>query len=228
VSSSFQGQCGGPIQSATYEASEGSIQGDQFDSSTVQFDPTNNAEQRKTITITAKAADRMSVGTATTTVDVVKGAVIAPIRLPDILFSANSSRVNNCGKRVLLEQLRAYYDRDSSGSVVLVGHVSSDEKSPNLAQERALNAAAVITAGSGVCLSIPQSQVQVSSPGVEQNGVSFEAGFCLSSVTGAGSAASEMRRVEVWFVPSGGNPPASVTNSQASSVLNVGSLGCPK
>jgi outer membrane protein OmpA-like peptidoglycan-associated protein len=227
LSASFQGQCGGNIQAPTFEASEGSVQGDQFDSAGVQFDSANNAEQRKTVTITAKAADNRSVGTATTTIDVIKEAVIAAIRLPDVLFQANSARVNNCGKRILLEQLRAYFERDSTGTVVLVGHSSSDEKPANLAEQRALNAAAVITAGTGVCLAIPQSQVQVSAPGVEQNGVPFEAGFCQSSV-GTASSATDMRRVEVWFVPTGGKVPSSVTNSQSASALSVSGLGCPK
>jgi outer membrane protein OmpA-like peptidoglycan-associated protein len=228
ISASFQGQCGGAIHAPTFEASEGSMRGDQFDSTTVQFDGANNAEQRKTVTITAKAVDNRSFGTATTTVEVVKAAVVVPIRLPDVLFSANSARVNNCGKRILLEQLRAYAERDSTGTVVLVGHSSSDETAANLAQERALNAAAVITAGTGICLSIPQSQVQVSSPGVEQNGVSFETGFCQSSVGAGASTATAMRRVEVWFVPTGGQLPASVTNNQAATALPVSSLGCPK
>jgi hypothetical protein len=227
LSASFQGQCGGNIQAPTFEASEGSVQGDQFDSAGVQFDSANNAEQRKTVTITAKAADNRSVGTATTTIDVIKEAVIAAIRLPDVLFQANSARVNNCGKRILLEQLRGYFERDSTGTVVLVGHSSSDEKPANLAEQRALNAAAVITAGTGVCLAIPQSQVQVSAPGTEQNGVPFEAGFCQSSV-GAASSATGMRRVEVWFVPTGGKVPSSVTNSQGASALSVRGLGCPK
>jgi outer membrane protein OmpA-like peptidoglycan-associated protein len=227
VTSSFQNQCGGPIQTATYEASEGTMQGDQFDSSTIQWDASNNAEQRKTVTITAKAADNKSVGTATTTVDVVKSAVVMPVRLPDVLFPDNSSRVNNCGKRILLEQLRAYYERDSSGTVVLVGHQSADEKNANLSQERAMNSAAVITAGTGVCLSIPQTQVQISSPGVDQNGVGFEAGFCRSSV-GPTGANTDLRRVEVWFVPTGGQIPASVTNNQSATTLSVSRLGCPK
>ena len=103
-------------------------------------------------------------------VEVIKSAVVAPIRLPDVLFPANSSRVNNCGKRILLEQLRAYVERDPTGTVVLVGHTSSDETAANLAQQRAMNSAAVITAGTGVCLSVPQSQVQISAPGADQNG----------------------------------------------------------
>ncbi len=37
-----------------------------------------------------------------------------------------------------------------------------------------------------------------------------------------------MRRVEVWFVPSGGQLPSSVTNAQSVSTLSLDSLGCPK
>jgi outer membrane protein OmpA-like peptidoglycan-associated protein len=227
VTSSFRNQCGGPIQTPQYQASEGTMQGDQFDSSSIQWDASNYGEQRKTVTITANAADNKSVGTATTTIEVVKGASPQPVRLPDVLFSPNSSRVNNCGKRILLDQLRAYYERDSSGTVVLVGNQSADEKNANLSQERAMNSAAVITAGTGVCLSIPQTQVQISSPGVDQQGVAFESGFCRSSVGAIGPNTDE-RRVQVWFVPSGGQIPASVTNAQNASVLNVSKLGCPK
>uniref|UniRef100_Q01RK6 Outer membrane protein beta-barrel domain-containing protein n=1 Tax=Solibacter usitatus (strain Ellin6076) TaxID=234267 RepID=Q01RK6_SOLUE len=228
LSANFTGQCGGPIQAPTFTASEGTVNGDRFDSTGVVFDPANKSEQRKTVAITAKAADNKGIGTATTTIDVVKSPVVAPIRLPDVLFPKNSARVNNCGKRILLEQLNAYYQRDSTGTVVLVGHQSSDETAADLARQRALNAAAVITAGTGVCLSIPQSQVQVSSPGVEQNGVPFEPGFCQASVGGRASNAEDERRVVVWFVPTGGQIPASVTNNQAATSLPVSSLGCPK
>jgi hypothetical protein len=227
VSSNFNGQCGGPIQAANYEASEGTMNGDQFDSSSMQWDASNKGEQRKTVTITAKAADNKSTGAASTTVEVVRGAMATPVRLPDVLFPDNNARVNNCGKRILLEQLRSYYERDSSGTVVLVGNQSSDETNPKLAQQRVDNAAAVITAGTGICLSIPATQVQVSAPGTDQNGVSFESAFCQSSVGKVGPD-TDMRRVQVWFVPSGGALPSSVTNSQAVSTMSLGSLGCPK
>ena len=228
LSASFQGQCGGPIQAPTFAASDGAVQGDQFDSTGLQFDSSNKAEQRKTITITASAADSKNVGTATTNIEVIKKAEISAIRLPDVLFSANDARVNNCGKRVLLEQLRAYTERDSSGTVVMVGHNSTDEKVADLDMRRVLNAAAVITAGSGVCLSVPRSQVQLSWTGTDQNGVGFESGFCSSSVRAGSSNAAEMRRVVVWFVPNGGELPASVTKHQDAASLPVEALGCPK
>jgi outer membrane protein OmpA-like peptidoglycan-associated protein len=224
ISASCSGQCGGPLRAPTFAASEGSIQGDQFDSSSVTFDGSSNGEQRKTVTITASCADDKNTGSATTQVEVLRKAT--PIRLHDILFSKDSARVNNCGKRVLLEQLRSYYERDTGGTVVVVGHQSADEKQSNLSDQRAQNAAAVVTAGTGVCLSIPASQVQVSAPGTDQMGVDFDPGFCESSVTR--SADSEQRRVVVWFVPSGGQMPTSVTNAQPASSLPVSSLGCPK
>jgi hypothetical protein len=228
LSASCTGQCGGPIQAPTFTASDGTVQGDQFDSSSIQWDSSNNAEQRKTVTVTASCSDSRSVGTATTQIEVIKKATIAPVRLPDVLFRDNSSRVNNCGKRILLEQLRSYYERDNTGTVVLVGHSSPDEKAANLAAERALNSAAVITAATGVCLSIPQSQVQVSSPGTDQNGVPFDSSFCGNSVGAGSSSEAEMRRVVVWFVPTGAQIPVSATNAQSAASLNVGSLGCPK
>jgi hypothetical protein len=202
------------------------VVGDQFDSSSVQFDTSNNAEQRKTVTITAKASDNKTEGTATTTIEVIKKSSAAPIRLPDILFSRNSARVNNCGKRVLLEQLRSYYERDPNGTVAFSGHQSADERAAGLSDERAMNAAAVVTAGAGVCLAIPQTQVQISAPGTDQQGVDFDSNFCASSVP-AGPSANE-RRVVVWFVPNGAAVPASMTNAKPANATTVGSLGCPK
>jgi len=156
LSATCQGQCGGNIQPPTFAASDGSVQGNQFDSTSVQFDSSSNAEQRKTTTITATCADsRSTAGAATTTITVIKKAVITAIRLPDLLFDANSARVNDYGERILLEQLRAHFERDSAGKAVLVGHQSSDEKPANLAEQRALNSAAVVSAGTGVCLAVP-------------------------------------------------------------------------
>jgi outer membrane protein OmpA-like peptidoglycan-associated protein len=228
LTSRFQGRCGGPIQAAQYEVSEGSLQGNRFDSSSVRFDSLMNAEQRKTVTVTATAADNLGKGTGTTTIEVVRPAAPAAVRLPDVLFSQNSARVNDCGKRILLEQLRAYFEADSSAAVALVGHTSTDETSAGLPERRALNAAAVITDGTGVCMAIPRSQVRVSAPGAEQYGQPFESAFCRSSVDASASNEAEMRRVEVWFVPNGSLLPSSVTNDLRASELPISSLGCPK
>jgi len=225
LSAICQGQCGGNMQPATFAASDGSVNGNEFDSTGVQFDAADSSEQRKTITITATCADSRSTGSGTTTITVIKKA--AAIRLPDVLFDENNARVNNCGKRILLEQLKTYLDRDSTGTVALVGHNSSDETAPKLADQRVLNATAVITAGTGVCLAVPQSQVLVSAPGADQNGVAFEAGFCSSSVKGPLEDA-EKRRVEVWFVPTGGDKPTSLGQVAPATSLPLSAVGCPK
>src|SRR5262249_3887610 len=122
LSARFEGQCGGPIQEPIYSVSEGTVQGNEFDSSGITFDPALQSEQRKGVNVTAKAADNRTTGAATTTITVIQKAATAAVRLPDVLFPARSSRVNNCGKRVLLEQLRTYFERDPAGKAVLVGH----------------------------------------------------------------------------------------------------------
>jgi hypothetical protein len=242
LTASFHGQCGGTIQPPVFTAAEGKVLGSEFDSSGVEFEPAVRSEQRKAITITATATDERGTGTATTTVTVVRKATIAAIRLPDILFPANNARVNNCGKRVLLEQLRSYFEGDAGGQAVLVGHVAENETVPKLALERAINAAAVITAGAGICLALPPEQVLVTAPGAAQNGVDFQPNFCASSAGASSNAVAERsgqavsandrmaesRRVVVWFVPTGGQLPPSPTSYQAAGALSVGSLGCPK
>ncbi len=82
------------------------------------------SEQRKVITLTAMARDDRSSGTATTTITVKMPASVEAVRLPDILFPRNSARVNNCDKRILLEQLKALTDRDPTGKIVFVGHTA--------------------------------------------------------------------------------------------------------
>jgi len=220
-------------------ASEGAIAGNRFDSSGVQFDPSDNNEQRKTVRLQARVADDKGAATADATVVVKRKAVIMAKRLPDIVFPNNSARVNNCGKRVLLEELKALIDRDPSGKVVFVGHVTGSEKTAGLDRMRALNSAAVISAGQGICSSFPASQIQVSEVGSTDNGVDLQPHFCGTSATPktgelSGQTVKEsdglakFRRVEVWFVPTGGTLPASVKESQEATALAVTSLGCPK
>ena len=230
------GQCGGALSPVAYSSAEGSVSGDEFDSKGVQFDPANTAEQQKTITIMAKVTDQQGSGSAQTAVVVKqKGAIISK-RYPDIVFPKGSARVNNCGKRVLLEELKASLDSDPNGHVVFVGHESESEKgSGGLDLKRALNAAAVISAGAQICLGFSAANIAITGAGTADNGVDFQPYFCESStgeirgnlVSEADSEAKN-RRVEVWFVPSGGVAPASAQNSKSAVELNVAALGCPR
>ena len=239
LSSNFTGQCGGTIKPATYRASEGSVNGSTFDSTSVQFDAANTDEQTKNVTITATATDDKGSGSATTTITVRKAASAKFTRLPDLIFAPNSSRVNNCGKRLLLEQLKTYLDKDPTGRVVFVGHRTDSEKARNLDEQRALNAAAIISAGKGICLNFAPTQILIDAEGTKQNGVDYQPFFCGTSTTPktkerGGSMVKESdknaqyRRVEVYFVPTNAQLPASVTNYKDATTYNVNKLGCPK
>ena len=218
LSSNFNGQCGGAIKPATYSAAEGSISGDTFNSNGVNFDPNNTAEQSKAVTVTATTTDEKGGrGTATTTVTVTKPANPQANRLPDILFAPGSARVNNAGKRVLLEQLKTYLDRDPTGHVVFVGHFVDREPKPRrgtpLDEERALNAAAIISAGKGICLGFAPSQIMIGHTGAEQGGVDFQPFYDAGTKERSGQGIKESdpnakyRRVEVYFVPTGAKMP---------------------
>jgi hypothetical protein len=231
------GQCGGALGPVAFSAAEGSISGDQFDAAGVQFPPPGSSEQRKTIAITAKVADERGSGSAQATLIVKQPALVAARQLPDVLFTQNSDRVNNCGKRVLLEDLRTLENSDPSGKVVFVGHAGESERSKDLDLKRALNAAAVISAGKEVCTAFPASQIFVNTAGAADNGVPFQPRFCGGSTAvterpgqtvTAGDDAAKYRRVEVWFVPTGGALPVSGEGAKDAASLGVSRLSCPK
>jgi hypothetical protein len=231
------GQCGGNLGPVSFSAAEGAVQGDRFDSTGVRFDPAGPSEQRKTIAVTAQVSDGRGSGSASGTVVVKQRAAVTAKRLPDILFPKDSDRVNNCGKRVLLEELKTLFDSDPTGKVVFVGHTAENENVPGLDMKRALNAAAVISAGQGICARFPASQVLVNGVGSTDDGVDFQPHFCEASAgvterPGQSVQQSDnmgkFRRVEVWFVPTGGALPASAKGAQDASALGVSKLGCPR
>src|SRR5262249_18951862 len=148
-------------------------------------------------------------------------------------FLQGSDRVNNCGKRVLLEDLRNRFAADPNGRVVLVGHMAQNEQSmAGLDLKRAMNGAAVINAGLGICSRGPAAQVLVKGTGATDNGVDFQPNFCAASAgisERPGQAVTESedaktRRLEVWFVPAGGTLPASANGTRDAGALNVSSL----
>lgn len=241
VSANFTpGQCGGTMRGPVFTASEGTIRGgNHFDAAGIQFDPSNASAQQKTVRIIAQVADDRGTVNAEGTVVVKKGAAAKATRLPDIIFPAGGSRVNNCGKRVLLEDLKALIDRDPTGHVLFVGHVVDKETAASLDLKRALNAAAVISAGQGVCGSFPADHIHVGAVGSADNGSDYQPRFCGTSTTPrvgelSGQAVREadaqakFRRVEVWWVPTGGALPAAAQGSKDAPTLSVSSLGCPK
>ena len=83
-------ECGDPVN-ITYSASEGTMNGTTYDSSSVVFDQSAGRLQTKTIHITATATDRTGA-TATDTADVTVTSKPVARRLGEILFSRKTAR----------------------------------------------------------------------------------------------------------------------------------------
>ncbi len=227
------GNCGNAR--VTYTASEGSISGNVYDSSTVQFDPRASQRQEKTITITATATDDRGK-TASTTRTIVVTRTPTARRLDDIVFAKNNARVNNCAKRLLLEELTPMLRDDPGSTVILVGHRDSEEKGASLDRMRVLNTAAVLSAGTGICPSLDLSRVKVRVVGTDQSSPTRPS-LCGASTTikeRAGSAVLESdtraqyRRVEIWFVPSGAAMPPEAAGAMNAPAPDIKKLRCPK
>jgi hypothetical protein len=239
--------CGGNL---TYKwtVSEGSLTNAAgpsavFDTASLSFD--SGLGQRKTITASVTATDETGKSAAQSGSFTVNYPAQYK-RLADVIFAKNSARVNNCGKRILIEQ--AAPQAGTAFDVVLVGHRSNDEverlpssgrgalHSNTLDQQRLLSVAAVLTGGHGVCGNLDLSQVRISASGTEQISTA-DPGLCGTSNIpqtterrGADVAeADKERRVEVYLVPKG-SPimPIAARNVVVVSVNAVKTLGCPK
>jgi hypothetical protein len=245
--------CGGNL---TYKwtVTEGSVSNDTspnatFDASTLNFE-SGAQGQTKTVTATVTVTDE-SGKTASKTTDITVNCPPQFVRLSDVIFAKNNARVNNCGKRVLIDEAAP---RAGSGDydIVLVGHRDADERE-NVAvagrrgrrrvterraldEQRALLCAAVLSGGTGTCGKVDPSRIKVDWVGTDQTSEA-QPGLCGTSNLPSQkerrgstvSAADKNRRVEVYLVPrnSQAMPPA-VKNIKPLPESEVKALGCPK
>jgi opacity protein-like surface antigen/outer membrane protein OmpA-like peptidoglycan-associated protein len=242
--------CGGNL---TYKwtVSEGSVTNDStpnatFDSSTLNFEGGAQG-QSKSVTATLTVTDETGK-TATQNTTITVNCQPTFVRLDDVIFAKNNTRVNNCGKRVLIDDAST---RMASGDydIVLVGHRDTDEaenapgtrgrrgraRTPahSLDEQRVLNSAAVLSGGTATCGKVDPSRIKVDWVGTDQTSET-RPGQCGTSNTKErkGSQTSEAdknRRVEVYLVPrnSSSMPPA-VKNVKPLPESDVKALGCPK
>ncbi len=230
----------------SYRATEGTVTptngGALFNSNGVGFNMSDRSRlQRKTVTITATATgEHGETATAESTI-VVKLAPVAQ-RLDDIVFAQSDSRVNNCGKRLLLELVAPKLQQDPRAKVVLVGHMDASERgrarkgkraAVAFDRDRVLNTAAVISAGTGICPAMELDRVLVGFAGTAQKSKTMPA-FCGTSTERRGSRVSATdsrapnRRVEVWIVPEGAAMPAEAGTVSNAPVSAIKAKGCPK
>jgi len=239
-----KGACNGTV-TVSCTATEGAITGTDtkvFDSNGVSFDMSNRGkEQSKQVTITCTANDdKGGSGTATTPITVTLKA--SAQRKYDVLFPSGSSRVNNCGKRALIDEIAPALEADPSMTVVLVGHVDGVEKAPRVRtrrgapaaepidQQRADNVAAVLSAATGICRRVNPNQIKVKWIGSDQAN-EYRTPSCADSVKERRGAATKGdakdRRVEVYLVPSGADMPPALAGA-VDLPASVKALGCPK
>jgi uncharacterized repeat protein (TIGR01451 family) len=211
------------------------VTGASFDPAAVGgFDPANRIRQQtRTIPLTATVTDQHNQ-TASAVANVT--ITLNPVATRrDIVFPNRSTRVNNAAKRYLIEELTPQLRNDPNSTVILVGHRDTTETGPaaaNLDTERALNAAAVLSAGTGVCPSLDLSRIQVSSAGTDQTTPPLPFGDASvlerpGQAVSATDQSAPFRRVEVWFIPGGADQPA-VSGLQPAPVQTIQTRGCPR
>ncbi len=171
-----------------------------FDSTGMAFDVADRSRpQTRVATISCTVKDNKG-GTGSTTIPVT--VTLAPIevtRLDDIIFSANNSRVNNCGKRILLEEVYPQLTQHPDWDLVLIGHTGPDDrkvtgKKVALDLQRALNSAATISAGTDTCPTLESSRIRIALAGDEQTS-DTRPGFCGTSARNAANERSGTRRI---------------------------------
>jgi outer membrane protein OmpA-like peptidoglycan-associated protein len=239
-----KGSCNGNI-TLSCTATEGTITGTDskvFDSNGVTFDMSNRSrEQSKQVTVSCTATDdKGGSGTASAplTISLKAGAQ----RKYDVLFPSASARVNNCGKRALIDEIAPALEADPGMTVVLIGHVDGKEKAPVMRrrrnapaaepidQERAENIAAILSAATGICRRVNANQIKVKWIGSDQAG-EYRTPNCADSVKERRGAATtgdaKDRRVEVYLVPTGADMPPAAQGAM-DLPAGVKALGCPK
>jgi outer membrane protein OmpA-like peptidoglycan-associated protein len=218
----------------TCTAPEGSITGTPpatFNSAGVRFDADRSRLQTKTVNVTCTVTDAAGGMGATIIPISVSQPPLQSTRLEDIIFAANNARVNNCGKRIVLEELYPQLTEHPDWDLVLVGHTAPGEAA-GLDRRRALNVIAALTAGTDTCKNIEPSRITFSVVG-STNSSDTKPGFCGTSTERAGQqinqadANAALRRVEVYLVPPGAATPAGGTRIQAP-LNDLKALGCPR
>jgi outer membrane protein OmpA-like peptidoglycan-associated protein len=239
-------ECSGTLR-YSWAATEGTVTGNgpdaQFNSSSVAFNEGDRSRpQSKQVTATATVTDsKGGSATASTTLTINYAAQVR--HFGDIVFPKNSARVNNCGKRVLIEQLYPLLTANSNYDVVLVGHIDSSEapkgksrRASSLDRDRVLQTAGVLSGGTGTCSSLDASRIRGSWVGATQETESLPTSCSLSTTAPKerrGAAIDDAndaknRRVEIWLVPKGMSLPAAARDAKDLPAADMKKIGCPK
>jgi outer membrane protein OmpA-like peptidoglycan-associated protein len=238
-------ECGGQLR-YSWAAAEGTVNGNgpsaQFDSNGVQFNQGDRSRpQSKAVRITATVTDTKG-GSASASTNVTVNLGAQARHFGDIVFPKDSARVNNCGKRVLIEQLYPELTANANYDVVLVGHIDSSEvprrgsnKNRTLDHDRVLNTAGVLSGGSGTCAALDRGRIKGVWVGATQESETIPTSCAVSTTApkerrGAEVDANEAknRRVEIWLVPKGMPLPSVARDAKDLPDAELTRIGCPK
>ncbi|MFN8008195.1 MAG: outer membrane beta-barrel protein [Terriglobia bacterium] len=249
-------ECSGQL-SYRWSANQGSISDGQgrpnavLDTNGISFNENMQDRQCKKVLVSLDVTDEKGgKATATKEVSVCYQAPPPPpppaapkaMQLSDINFAENSSRVNNCAKRILANELYAQMtdSRYREFDVILIGHVDPSEKSrvskkaTSLDRQRALNTAAFLIGKGDTCKDIELNRILVAWVGAEQES-DFKSTICDASTKEKKSDAvsstddkAKNRRVEIWLVPKGAPTSGHVSRAQGAPAAEVQKKGCPK
>lgn len=259
---SYDGPAAGEEVTLNYSASEGTITpasarlqlkpGNNTHTATFAGSSLNLAPGGPSKTVSLRAAQGSQSKSASLTVTAPPAPVVAPpppprpqpMQLDDVVFGKRSARTNNCGKRILdqvFERAASMGDYD----VLLVGHYDATEKNVKvrdakakktrtLDEERVLQVAAVLSAGTEPCKRLERSRIKVAYVGAEQLSP-FKTSLCEATVKerssgkiSAKDGSAKNRRVEIWLVPKSGPMPNGIAGIQDAPVSDIQSKGCPK
>jgi hypothetical protein len=238
--------CGGNL-SYKWTVSEGSVTNDtspnaMFDASSLNIVASAQA-QSKSVTATLQVTDETGKS-ATQSTSITVNCNPQWVRLDDVIFAKNNTRVNNCGKRLLIDDAAS---RMANGDydIILIGHRDTDENAKvgprrgrrgaagaDLDEQRVLNAAAILSGGTGTCGKVDISRIKMDIAGTDQTSEP-RPGQCGTSNTQErkGSETSEAdknRRVELYLVPHNSTAlPPAVKNARPVPEAAVKALGCP-
>jgi outer membrane protein OmpA-like peptidoglycan-associated protein len=241
-------ECSGTL-TYSWAAAEGAVTGTgpdaSFNSTSVTFNEGDRSRpQSKQVMITATVTDSKG-GTGSASTEVTVNLAPEAKHFGDILFPKNSARVNNCGKRVLIEQLYPQLTANPNYDVVLVGHIDPSEvprgrgrraRGRDLDRERVLQTAAVLSGGTSTCSSLDVSRIKGVWVGTNQMSESVPTSCALSTAAPKerrGQAIEDTneaknRRVEIWLVPKGMSLPAAATGATELPETDLKRIGCPK
>jgi outer membrane protein OmpA-like peptidoglycan-associated protein len=238
-------ECGGSLR-YSWAAAEGTVNGNgpgaQFDSNGVQMNQGDRSRpQSKAVRVTATVTDTRG-GSASASTDITVNLPATARHFGDIVFPKDSARVNNCGKRILIEQLYPELTANPNYDVVLVGHIDTSEvprrgsnRNRTLDHDRVLQTAGVLSGGGGTCASLDRTRIKGEWIGATQES-EFIPTSCAVSTTapkerrGAEVKADEAknRRVEIWLVPKGMPLPSAARDAKDLPDAELTRIGCPK